>query len=280
MRKMSSENERIKDEVCFSGMETVTQDVLHQRVKVSGLCKIPHSLECDGLKVSGSVEAGENLLVNGEFHNSGLFRCHGNLLVKESAKCSGSATIDGEFKVGKDFHASGHVACHDSLEILGDFKSSGAFTVYKNLTVQGLLESSGMFTIDGDLQAYDIKIRSWKGINIGPLSFGNSRVDGNLTAMNAVELKNIHIKGDIYADHITISKDCQINGIIYVVNDLIVQDKRAPPYNVIKITKEELMAHLGQKGYDVPNYCAQCGQKLSADAKFCPSCGLNITRDK
>ena len=277
---MSSENEKEKEEVCFSGLETLTQDVLPQRVKISGLCKIPQSLECNGLKISGSVDARDNILVNGDFTNSGLFRGYGNLLVKDNAKCSGSLTIEGEMKVGKDFQSSGHVACHGNLEVLGDFKSSGAFTVYKNLTIQGLLESSGMFTIDGDLQAYDIIIRSWKGINIGPLSFGNSRVNGNLTAMNSVELKNIQIKGNLYADRVIIGKNCQVNGTIYVVNEFSVLDKRAPPYQVINITKQELLSHLNQQGYDVPNYCNQCGQKLSPEAKFCPGCGLSMKRDE
>jgi len=142
----------------------------YENIHISGSGKLSGLVRCASLHASGAAHGEELDCKNelaasgscsfdrdircGSLRASGSFRCGGNATVREKLRCSGSARI------------SGNIRC-------GELKVSGSLSAENDIEAEAV-NVSGSLNCKGLLNAEEIYICTWEGMEIG--SVGGSNV--------------------------------------------------------------------------------------------------------
>jgi cytoskeletal protein CcmA (bactofilin family) len=205
-----------------SGSSTLPEGKIDEELISSGSTKINGDLECKGFKSSGSIKGSGNLTINGDFRNSGSFRLVGSVSVAGDAKSSGSTTIKGEILIKGKYTKSGSLKAGDQVEAINGAKISGSTNIKGNLMSQKDINLKGAATIDGNIKADNIYIgmdidifRPWRPY----------KVYGNVIADNEVNIKKIHVAGDVKGQDVIIGIGSEILGNVYYTNSIEVSSQ-------------------------------------------------------
>ena len=269
---MEKENDRLS----FSGSSTIPNLRTEKMVRISGACTIDGNIESSGFQSSGSVGGKGNLLIHGNLRNSGSFKLAGSIFCEGKASFSGTTKIDGNLEVKRSMVNSGSLFISGKLNVIGQVKLSGSSEIGKGITILGTLINTGSLKTEmikvkenisssGSLYVLN-DITSEKLIDISGkmichqsifgesilLSFNKKekkrlfvkykhQVDGNIEATDLVSIDRARINGDIRCRSALIGKDVQVDGVIYYVDDCIIDEKAIVNHKPIKILEEELL---------------------------------------
>ncbi|MHA2000627.1 MAG: hypothetical protein ACTSVU_00880 [Promethearchaeota archaeon] len=266
----------------FSGVDTIRDRKISQDVKISGLGKIPESLECLNFKVSGSAKADNNLLVHGDLSDSGRLKIKGSVEVDENTKISGVMNVFGNSLVHGNLKSSGIFKCKGQVRVYGSVKLTGVAKIFGNLEIGEKFENTGSFRINGNLSAHnvytDIKFPD-------KLIFRNitqSKVHGSLKSDGYVELYNVHINGNVYGKNVKIGKNVVVDGTVYYSDELILEDDPILQNPANKHSIEPISTLDDKFEFEVPakvktpRFCPKCGGKTEENAPFCAFCGFKF----
>ena len=268
--------EKGNDRLSFSGSSTISNLITEKMVRISGSCRIDGNIESNGFQSSGSVSGKANLLIHGILKNSGIFKLVGSIFCEGKASFSGSTKIDGDLEVKRSMLNSGSLFISGKLNVIGQVKLSGSSEIGNGIKVLGTLINSGSLKTEaikvkenisssGSLYVLN-NIISEKLIDISGkmtchqsisgesvlLSFKKKekkrlfvkfkhQVDGNIEAKDLVSIDRAKVNGDIRCRSALIGRDVEIDGVIYYVDDCIIDEKAIINYKPVKISEEDLL---------------------------------------
>lgn len=306
------------DTLKISGSSTLTGGRIDKFIRISGSARIENTVECNGIHVSGSLKSHGDMVIHGDVKSSGSFSSNGevivdgnvkfsasakigkNLIAGGSVKCSGSFNCGGFLKTGQDINISGSSNITDYIESSGFLKCSGSLKcgdhvkadegihVSGSAYVGGDLKSSshiilsGMFEIGGNIEGNDISLNIASGLLAKKFFHKKKSSVGGSVSGNRVEVDNTIVNGDISGYDVIIYPRSVINGQIYYVNDIQIDEKAKISIQPIQIPESELKNRInlpnvegnGQKNHLI---CPGCGDEIDknsdSDSNFCPKCG-------
>jgi cytoskeletal protein CcmA (bactofilin family) len=268
--------EKENNRLSFSGSSTISNLSTEKKIRISGSCKIEGNLESNGFLSSGSVSGKGNLLIHGNIKNSGSFKLVGSIFCENMARFSGSTKIDGNLEVKRTMVNSGSLFISGKLNVIGQVKLSGSSEVGNGITILGTLINSGglrtqaikvkdNISSSGSLNVLN-NIESEKLIDISGkmtchqniigesilLSFNKRekkrlfvkfkhQVDGNIEAKDLVSVDRAKVHGDIRCRSALIGKDVDVQGVIYYVDDCIIDEKAILKNKPVKISEDNLL---------------------------------------
>jgi hypothetical protein len=292
----------------YSGKDTVPAQNIDANVKISGMGTIEGDLVCVDFNNSGSTKSLGNLTVRGSFKNSGMFRGHQDLIVHNKLESSGTLTQEGAISVGGKLKSSGIINIHGFSQITGETDFSGVTRLYNNVLARSQFKSSGVTTVGGNLMALRVEI--WPDHPTLGLDFMKrwvrSTIHGSVFAEQEIKVRHVHIKQNIIARNVRIGKNALVEGVIYYVDSLQIEEnpeiKQTPiqiPLAQFEATRAEWQKMIdkplqnqtavneminqesniqqdGTSSASNPKFCPACGHSLEEALKFCPYCGFEL----
>ncbi|TFG18854.1 MAG: zinc-ribbon domain-containing protein [Promethearchaeota archaeon] len=275
------------DAVKISGSASIPGGVVPKIIKVAGSCRIADDIECNGLRVAGSLHSNGAIVshgdvsVSGSFHGDGILTAEGDVDVSGSCKIGGDINVTGVVTVSGSMQSDGNIYGKGGIRVYGSGKSDGDMFSENDIEVKGSVK------VDGDVRANKVKFAA-------PVVFkrllrkrARSQVDGDIIGQESVEIENIHVDGNVRGRVVIIGRNSKIEGTIEYVDDLQVAEDavlenqpvkvsaetlgvplQAPPKTEIKFKTPEALAH--------PSFCPKCGQEVDKGLKFCPACGASL----
>jgi predicted acyltransferase (DUF342 family) len=194
-----------------------SQEINSEQISIAGMGRIPGGVMLKKISASGMVKILDDVEING-------LECAGYMRSKGSMKS------------------------HDDVEI------SGAARVKGNITVNGKVEIAGSLKVFGSLAANEVNIEGYTKIeknitaenviikrgeeNVRLPKLSRSKIFGDITGHEIVDLKDVRVKGDVRGKIVKIAQNCKVDGTVYYVDDLLVTGSKIE--NPVKISIDEL----------------------------------------
>jgi len=224
-----------------AGSSRIAGGAVLKDIRIAGSGKIGDDVECKNLKSAGSLRALGSITAHGDVGCAGSFKCEGFLQADKDAKFSGSAKIEGEVIVHGRLTAAGSYSSGGQTQAERGAKFSGSAKVHGNLLSQGLIDAAGRVVVEGDLVGEDILINKYrytqghKGRKIKL-----SVVQNNVFGTGEVYLGSTRVEGDVKGLKVVIGPYSKIEGTIYYVDTIEVNNRAKIENEPVQIKREDL----------------------------------------
>lgn len=223
----------------ISGSGTLSAGKIDDELHVSGSAKIKGNFECNGFQSSGSLRGEGNLTIHGDMKSSGSFRLKGSLHGDGNAKSSGSMAVGGEILVKGTLVNSGSLRTENRVEALQGINVSGSAHIKGGVSSQKMIKISGSSIIHGDVSSNDVSLGRERLLSRSIYKH-LSKVYGNISAKNNVDLIRTLVEGDVRGRNLYIGPGTVISGMIYYVDSIEVHEKATLANDPIQITERDL----------------------------------------
>lgn len=252
--KQNQEMQKEASKIYTSGVKSVTERSLtaagstrisggavRKDIRIAGSGKIDGDVECNNLKSAGSLKSFGNILAHGDVGCAGSFKCAGSLHGDKDAKFSGSAKIEGEVIVKGRISAAGSFSSGSLTQAERGVKFSGSAKIHGSLLSQGLVDIAGRVVVEGDLVGEDVLINKgrhahghrWKKLK-------PSVIAGNIFGTGEVYLGNTRAEGDVKGLKVEIGPYSKVEGAIYYVESIEINNKAHIESEPVQIKREDL----------------------------------------
>ena len=182
------------------------------------------------------------------------------------------------------FHTKGH------LLVDRDAVLSGSTQIWGNFTSLASIKSHGISHVKGNVAAKHFN--SWPFSITLKIDFlknlARTKIDGSLHIEENLEIRHIHVKGGVLARRVKLGKNTRIDGNVYYVDSLEMEDDPELATKPEKISLDMFQTMIAasfpivmteQKTPDaeaMPAFCPQCGNQLTGQERFCSICGFKL----
>ena len=224
-----------------AGSSRIAGGAVLKDIRIAGSGKIGDDVECNNLKSAGSLKSYGNILAHGDIGCAGSFKCEGSVHGNKDAKFSGSAKIQGEVFVQGRLTAAGSYSSDGQTQAERGIKFSGSAKIYGNLLSQGLVDIAGRTVVDGNLVGEDVLInkhRYTQGYRMKKLK--SSVIHNSVFGTGEVYLGNTRVEGDVKGLNVTIGPYSKVEGTIYYVEHIEVDNRAKIENEPVQIKREDL----------------------------------------
>ncbi|MFW9948799.1 MAG: hypothetical protein ACFFKA_01580 [Candidatus Thorarchaeota archaeon] len=227
----------------ISGSGTIEGGKIEQEIVVLGAAHIVDDLECNGIRVAGSLTGNSSLMIHGDAKVSGSFQIGGSLQGDNDMKVSGSSTIGqnvmlkGMLKISGSFHAGEKVTALTGIKSVGYARISGDLISERGIILEGSAR------VSGNIEAEEVLIgTTW--LSFGKRIFGKKsetyKIRGNIRGRDRVEIFRTRVNGNIIGRNVKINKNSDVKGTIYYVENIEIHPKARVLTTPVQIKEEEL----------------------------------------
>lgn len=227
----------------ISGFGRIQGGRIDEDIIISGSSHINGDLECNAIRMSGSLLIAGALITHGDVKSSGKFRIDGGLNGEKDINFSGSATVGDGITVQGTLKTSGSFRVNNDVIASLGFISTGSSTIKGDLISDKVINLDGSARIYGDIKAEDVLIDTkyqWSLQKIFSAKKHPYRIRGSIYAKNKVEISRVLVNKDIKGRNVKIGERSDIEGIVYYVDNLDVHKRAFLRNKPIKIKLEEL----------------------------------------
>jgi len=275
------------DTMKFSGAARLPGGVVPRFVRVSGACKIKDDIEVNGIHCSGLLRSAGSIISHGDIHVSGAFRAKRDVSAEGKVNVSGMARVKGEFSSTGAITVSGAMRALGSITGKEGIKVSGRARTDGNLHSDRNVEVKGSVIVSGNVVADNIKFTAANDFRRFLRGLWRSKVEGDVLGKGEVLVDNIHVYGNLRGRVVKIGFNSRIDGYVYYVDDLIIDNDVVLKNQPIKVSAHDLgissQPHIPIRE-KVPTageplklkFCPKCGQDVGESKKFCAACGSKL----
>ncbi|MFW9936581.1 MAG: hypothetical protein ACFFD5_02975 [Candidatus Thorarchaeota archaeon] len=227
----------------ISGSGRIEGGKINEDMIISGSSHIDGDLECNAIRISGTLRSAGALTTHGDVKSSGKFHIDGGLHGSNNINFSGSATVGNGIIAQGTLRTSGSFRVNNNVIVSLGFISTGSSTIKGDLISDKVISLDGSARIYGDIKAEDVLIDTkyqWSLKKILSAKKHPYRIRGSIYAKNKVEISRALVNKDIKGRDIKIGERSDVKGIIYYVDSLDIHKRAFLRNKAIKIKLEEL----------------------------------------
>ncbi|MFX1406473.1 MAG: polymer-forming cytoskeletal protein [Promethearchaeota archaeon] len=227
----------------ISGSGRIQGGRIDDDIIISGSSHINGDLECNAIRILGSLRSAGVLISHGDVKSSGKFHIDGGLHGDNDINFSGSATVGNGVIAQGTLRTSGSFRANNKVIVSLGFISTGSSTIKGDLVSDKVISLDGTARIYGDIKAEDVLIDTkyqWSLKKIFSAKKHPYRIRGSIYAKNEVEISRVLVKKDIKGKNVKIGERTDILGTVYYVDNLDVHKRAFLRNKPIKIKLEEL----------------------------------------
>jgi cytoskeletal protein CcmA (bactofilin family) len=227
----------------ISGSGRIQGGKIDEDLIVTGSAHIRDNIECNDVRISGSLHGIGALISHGGVKSSGKFHIDGELHGDNDINFSGSTTVGNGIIAQGILRSSGSFRVNNKVIASLGFISTGSSIIKGDLVSDKTISFDGSARIFGDIKADDVLIDTkyqWSLKKIFSVKKHPYRIRGSIHAKNKVEISRAIVNKDIKGRDVKIGERSDIEGIVYYVDNLDVHKKAILRNKPIKIKLEEL----------------------------------------